>query len=77
MNRMEALKYLGMSPGSKQQIEFIKKYRSYVINYNYGKDIVKNYIERNDNPSQLPSKRWELFEKLLTNEVLTEDLLKD
>ncbi|RYE19213.1 MAG: hypothetical protein EOP51_20375, partial [Sphingobacteriales bacterium] len=30
---------------AKKSISFIKKYRSYVINYNYGQDMVKNYIE--------------------------------
>ena len=28
-----------------KSIGFIKVNRSYVINYNYGKDLVKNYIE--------------------------------
>ena len=34
----------------KEQIrilDFYEKYRSYVINYNLGMDIVKDYIERN------------------------------
>ncbi len=29
-----------------KSISFIKKYRSYVINYNYGQNVVKNYIEK-------------------------------
>lgn len=28
-----------------KSISFIKKYRSYVINYNYGQEVVKNYID--------------------------------
>lgn len=47
-------------------LDFIKKYRSYVINYNVGYDIVKNYIERNGGTSDNPTKRWELFKYLLS-----------
>ena len=54
---------------------FIKKYRSYVINYNYGQDIVKQYIESNGGIATNPSKRWELFEWLLSNQVRPTDLL--
>lgn len=28
-----------------KSVAFIKKYRSYVINYNYGQDLVRNYVE--------------------------------
>ncbi|MEN0055492.1 MAG: hypothetical protein AAGC65_17580 [Mucilaginibacter sp.] len=52
-----------------KSLSFIKKYRSYVINYNYGQDLVKNYIERNGGTAKAPEKRWELFGKLLSNEV--------
>jgi len=47
-------------------VSFIEKYRSYVINYNLGMDIVKNYIERNGGAKNNPAKRWELFEHLLS-----------
>lgn len=47
-------------------ISFIDKYRSYVINYNLGKDIVKNYVEKNGGTKDNPSKRWELFEKIIS-----------
>ncbi len=47
-------------------MDFIDKYRSYVINYNLGKDIVKNYIERNGGTKDNPSKRWEIFEKIIS-----------
>jgi hypothetical protein len=55
-----------------KSISFIKKYRSYVINYNYGQDLVRNYIELNEKE---PKKRWEVFGKLLSNPVLPEKLL--
>lgn len=47
-------------------VSFIEKYRSYVINYNLGVDIVKDYIERNGGTENNPSKRWQLFEYLLS-----------
>ena len=55
-----------------KSISFIKKYRSYVINYNYGQDLVRNYIESNGADTE---KRWEVFEKLLSNPVLPKELL--
>lgn len=51
---------------AEKYLSFIKKYRSYVINYNLGKDIVKNYIEKNGGTAEHPEKRWELFEKLIS-----------
>lgn len=47
-------------------VSFIEKYRSYVINYNLGMDIVGNYIERNGGTESNSAKRWELFEHLLS-----------
>lgn len=47
-------------------LEFIKQYRTYVINYNVGMDIVKNYIEKNGGTDENPLKRWELFKNLLS-----------
>ncbi len=53
-----------------KSIAFIKKYRSYVINYNYGQDLVKKYIETN-----AVEKRWEAFGELLSNPILPEDMM--
>jgi hypothetical protein len=76
MTQEEALRWL-MDYGfnnretSLKSIGFINKYRSYVINYNYGKDLVKQYIEtRGDAPG-----RWERFAGLLSNPLTPEDLL--
>jgi hypothetical protein len=46
---------------SKQQVDFIEKYRSYVINYNAGLDAVKAYVERNP-----PKRRWPVFIDLIS-----------
>jgi hypothetical protein len=61
---------------AEKSIKFIKKYRSYVINYNYGQDLVKGYIERNGGNAKAPEKRWELFGKLLSEEVNPAELSK-
>ncbi len=61
------MKYsLMTSEKADKRIQFIEKYRSYVINYNLGKDIVKNYIEKSGGTSDNPDKRWEIFKTLLS-----------
>ena len=57
-------------------VSFIEKYRSYVINYNLGMDIVKDYIEKNGGTSDNPQKRWELFEHLLSTPQTPGGLVK-
>ncbi|MCC8410523.1 hypothetical protein LJ707_16390 [Mucilaginibacter sp. UR6-1] len=61
---------------ANKSVKFIKKYRSYVINYNYGQDLVKGHIERNGGTAKNPAKRWELFGQLLSHEVNPADLAK-
>nr|WP_295932798.1 hypothetical protein [uncultured Dyadobacter sp.] len=61
--------------GATDYIRFIKKYRSYVINYNYGQDIVKQYIESRGGTAADPAKRWTLFQKLLSTQNKASDLL--
>ncbi len=50
-----------------QRIKFFDAYRSYVINYNLGQDMVKEYIESRGGTSDNPSKRWEEFTKLISS----------
>ena len=58
-----------------KSISFIKKYRSYIINYNYGMDLVKQYVEAKAGDGNDAKKQWEVFGHLLSNPVLPEDLL--
>lgn len=51
------------SERAEQSVSFIEQYRSYVLNYNLGQDIVKTYIE---NQSDDPESRWDIFERMLT-----------
>lgn len=80
MNETEALNWLIKyclynKETALKSVSFIKKYRSYVINYNYGQDLVKEYIEKRGNAAG-QDKRWKLFGQLLSNPVLPSDLLK-
>jgi hypothetical protein len=60
------MKYSLMSKDKAvQRLKFIEKYRSYVINYNLGQDLIKNYIEHNGGANN-QAKRWSLFTKLLS-----------
>lgn len=61
---------------AEKSISFIQKNRSYVICYNYGQDLIKNYVESNGGTENNVAKRWELFGWLLSNPVTPSDLLK-
>jgi hypothetical protein len=52
-----------------QRTQFFDKYRSYIINYNYGKDLVKNFVEQGGGSDSDPEKRWELFNQILNSPV--------
>lgn len=49
-----------------QRTRFFDQYRSYVINYNLGKDLVANYVNSNGGTADNPEKRWEVFKDLLS-----------
>jgi hypothetical protein len=57
-----------------QRVRFFDQYRSYVINYNLGKDMVRRYIESRGGTPDKPAKRWEEFEKLISSPRLPSDL---
>lgn len=80
MTETEALRWLqeyGLNnrETALKSISFIRANRSYVINYNYGKDLVKNHIEFKGGTDKDPVKRWQLFAQLLSNPVTPADLL--
>jgi hypothetical protein len=57
-----------------QRVRFLDQYRSYVINYNYGKDLVRKYIESRGGIADHPDRRWQEFEKLLSSPRLPSGL---
>src|SRR5262249_33722506 len=66
-------KYAVMEPARAQQrVKFILRYRSYVINYNLGEDMVRRYIEKRSAGD--PEKRWSEFGKLLSSPRLPSGL---
>jgi len=66
-------KYALYSPERAQQrVKFIETYRSYVINYNYGKDLVRRYIEGHSGAD--PARRWKAFAALLSSPRLPSGL---
>jgi hypothetical protein len=59
---------------AKQSVRFIEKYRSYVINYNLGEEMVRGYIEKRGGTEQKPEQRWREFERLLASPRLPGDI---
>ncbi len=57
-----------------QRIKFFDAYRSYVINYNLGQDMVKKYIESRGGTPENARKRWEEFTKLISSPRLPSGL---
>jgi hypothetical protein len=57
-----------------QRVRFFDQYRSYVINYNLGKDMVRRYIESRGGTASNPERRWQEFERLLSSPRLPSGL---
>jgi hypothetical protein len=71
-------KYLLLSPArAEQSIAFTDHYRSYVINYGWGKDLVRDFIERSASDGKNPDSktRWTRMEKILSEPTLPNDLV--
>jgi hypothetical protein len=62
-------------PRAAQRVRFIDQYRSYVINYNLGKDMVKRYVESQGGTASNGAKRWQVFEQLLSSPRLPSGLV--
>ena len=50
-----------------QRLRFIDKYRSYVINYNLGEQLVRTWVERQGGTVADPAKRWSVFVDLISS----------
>ena len=61
-------------PRAEQRVKFIEQYRSYVINYNLGKDLVRAYVERKMGRENTPQRRWREFMALLMSPRLPSGL---
>jgi len=73
--REEAVEWLKRYPllsreEAEQSVNFIEFYRSYVINYKLGEDLVRTYVEgRGGTPDRL-CERWQIFYELLSQPTL-------
>jgi len=59
---------------AEKSLSFIEAYRSYIINYNVGLDMVRNYMETNTGESA--DEKWELFEYLISTPQVPSNLTK-
>ena len=81
MTRDEAIAWLeqyAMVPGARaeQRLRFIDRYRSYVINYNLGKDLVRAHVEARAGTADRPERRWAEFVALLSSPRLPSGLTR-
>ncbi|MGD8976912.1 MAG: hypothetical protein PVG91_04850, partial [Gammaproteobacteria bacterium] len=79
MDRQQASAYLVRNQlvtpeAASKQLDFVDRYRGYVINYNVGRDLVRAYIEREAGDD--PERRWAVFVELISSPRLPSDLLE-
>jgi hypothetical protein len=70
------LERFAMMPADRaeQRTRFFDQYRSYVINYNLGRDLVRGYVERKGGTADRPDVRWAEFGRLLSSPRLPSGL---
>lgn len=51
---------------AEQQIRFIDQYRSYVINYTLGEELVARHVESHGGTPENPARRWDVFSELIS-----------
>ena len=59
---------------ARQRLGFIDQYRSYVINYYLGRDMVRRFVESRGGTADQPDRRWEIFSGLLSSPRLPSGL---
>lgn len=60
-----------------QRAKFITRYRAYVINYNWGQDLVAAWVARQGGTADQPKRRWEVFEQLLSRPYVASSLERE
>ena len=79
IDRQAAAQWLqqwAMMPADRalQRTKFFDQYRSYVINYNLGEDLVRAYVEGRGGTAERPDVRWREFAALLSSPRLPSGL---
>jgi len=62
------------APRAEQRVKFIDQYRSYVINYNLGKDLIRAYLTRKTGRQASATRQWAEFAALLSSPRLPSGL---
>jgi hypothetical protein len=52
---------------ARQQVRFFDQYRSYILNYNYGQELVRRHVEARGGTADHPDRRWQEFLALLAS----------
>lgn len=70
------VRFAAMSPErAAQRVRFFDTYRSYVINYNLGQDLVRRYVEALGGTADQPARRWQIFTELISSPRLPSGLV--
>jgi 4-hydroxybenzoate polyprenyltransferase len=59
---------------ARQRVRFFDRYRSYVINYNLGQDLVEAFVSAQGGTEAHPARRWDVFAELLRRPRLPSEL---
>jgi hypothetical protein len=66
--------WLSAPDAAAKTLRFIDTYRSYVINYNLGRDLVAEWVQRTGGDAE--AERWRAFGALLSAPHLPRDLVR-
>lgn len=62
-------------PEAEGLLSAIELYRSYLVNYLFGAQMIRGYVEANGGTADDPVRRWELIREIMSSPVLPSDLL--
>jgi len=60
---------------AEKYLSFIKTYRSYVVTYNMGEVLIRDYVERNGGTEDNLARKWEILTKLISTPQTPSGLL--
>ncbi|HEY7791696.1 MAG TPA: hypothetical protein VIC33_14360 [Vicinamibacterales bacterium] len=69
-----ALAERAAQPDPEAMLRFIDRYRTYVIAYTMGRQLVRQYVESRGGTVDQPDRRWKIYGELLGQPVLPKDL---
>ncbi|MCK5742132.1 MAG: hypothetical protein KAH48_07935 [Chlorobi bacterium] len=59
---------------AESNVDFYEIYRAYLISYNLGEDMVRDYVESKGGTADRPEKRWEEFIKIISVSMMPSEL---